>query len=268
MNNKYVSFLSDEHLLKCIENLYNSYEKAKNNLTQTKFYSNKIDTFKLIFDSKFNDLDEEDLIKAELSRQIDKSVSNAIGTFQEEVLGGIEGYERGILSGYDIKASNNTLFADIKNKHNTMNSSASESLFQKLIRFADDNEEAKCYLVQMFSTSSYNEPWVASYSKRNYAHERVYKISGDQFYKLLTGIDDAFYKLYKVLPEAIRDFLSTIEGHVEEGDSVLDEIKIEIANSDRTIIDQITFDNYSYYFGFADLNNKVIEEKQIKIKEY
>jgi len=47
-------------------------------------------------------------------------------------LGGIKGYQAGNLSGYDIKAIDDTLFADIKNKHNTMNSSAAEALFQKL----------------------------------------------------------------------------------------------------------------------------------------
>ena len=64
------------------------------------------------FDAKFNGLSEEDLIKAEVKRQIDKSVNNAIGSFHEQVLGGIEGYELGNLSGFDIKAKDNSLFAD------------------------------------------------------------------------------------------------------------------------------------------------------------
>ena len=134
-SNKYVDFVSDEHLLNCIENIYNAYARAKAKFTKSKFYSNKVDTFKLTFDAKFNGLSEEDLIKAEVKRQIDKSVNNAIGSFHEQVLGGIEGYELGNLSGFDIKAKDNSLFADIKNKHNTMNSSSAESLFQKLSRY-------------------------------------------------------------------------------------------------------------------------------------
>jgi hypothetical protein len=145
MENKYVSFVSDEHLLNCIGNLHNAYLKAKNNITKKSFYSNKVDTIKLTFDSKFNDIDEEKLIQSEILRQIDKSINNSIGTFHEQILGGIKGFEAGNLSGYDIKASDNTLFADIKNKHNTMNSSAAEALFQKLKRYADDHKQAKCY---------------------------------------------------------------------------------------------------------------------------
>ena len=130
MANKYVNFISDEHLLMCIDNLHKSYLKAKNNISKKTFYANKVDTIKLTFDSKFNGISEDNLIQAEILRQIDKSINNSIGTFHEQILGGIKGYEVGKLSGFDIKATDNTLFADIKNKHNTMNSSSAEALFQ------------------------------------------------------------------------------------------------------------------------------------------
>ncbi len=90
MKNKHVNFISDDHLLSCIGNLHNkAYLKAKNNITKKNFYTNKVDTIKLTFDSKFNDIDEESLITSEILRQIDKSINNSIGTFHEQVLGGI-----------------------------------------------------------------------------------------------------------------------------------------------------------------------------------
>lgn len=95
--------------------LHKAYVKAKSDISKKKFYSNKIDTIKLTFDSKFNYIDEEKLIELEILRQIDKSINNSIGTFHEKILGGINGYEIRKLSGFDIKADNNTLFADIKN---------------------------------------------------------------------------------------------------------------------------------------------------------
>jgi len=128
MLNQYLSYISDEHLLFCIENLHNAYTKAKNDISKKKLYSNKVDTFKLTFDAKFNNLSETQLIENEIARQINKSITNSIGTFHEEILGGIIGYQKGNNSGYDIKADDDTLFADIKNKHNTMNSSSAESL--------------------------------------------------------------------------------------------------------------------------------------------
>jgi hypothetical protein len=254
MKNKYVNFIADKHLLTCIGNLHNAYLKAKNNITKKSFYSNKVDVIKLTFDSKFNDIDEETLIQSEILRQIDKSINNSIGTFHEQILGGIKGFEAGNLSGYDIKAKDNTLFADIKNKHNTMNSSAAEALFQKLKRYADDYKQAKCYWVQILAKGSFCELWSGDINGKEYSHSRVYKISGDQFYALLSGQQDAMFQLYKALPSAINDYLKSV-GETDEvaENSALEEIKSETKTSKRTVLDQITFENYSYYLGFDKL---------------
>ncbi len=254
MPNKYVSFVSDKHLLICIENLYHSYEKAKSNVSKKKFYNNKIDTIKLTFDSKFNHLDQEKVIEGEILRQVDKSINNSIGTFHEQVLGGINGYEIGNLSGYDIKAIDNTLFADIKNKHNTMNSSSAESLFQKLADYANRHKNAKCYWVQILAKSSFNELWSGDINGKEYSHSRVYKISGDQFYALLTNQEDSLFQLYTALPQAISDFLETKKSNnYQSNNSAITEIKKNILDSNRTILDEITFENFSYYLGFDKL---------------
>lgn len=253
MANKYLSFISDEHLLFCIENLHDSYLKAKANVSKTKFYKNKIDTIKLTFDAKFNDLDEETLIKTEINRQIDKSINNSIGTFHEQILGGIAGFEMGNLSGFDIKATDDTLFADIKNKHNTMNSSSSESLFQKLAKYADTYKHAKCYWVQVLAKNSFNEKWFGEINGKEYSHSRVYKISGDQFYKLLSGKENALFELYQVLPKAISDYLSKQKSESTQANSALKEISISSKKSKRSILNEITFENYSYYLGFDKL---------------
>src|SRR5690625_1001590 len=254
MANKYVNFITDEHLLACIEELHKSYLKAKRNITKSKFYKNKIDTIKLTFDSKFNSIDEDELIETEILRQIDKSINNSIGTFHEQILGGIQGYEIGNLSGFDIKAEDNTLFADIKNKHNTMNSSSAEALFQKLARYADDHKKAKCYWVQILAKSSFCEHWRGDINGKEYSHSRVLKISEHRFYALLTGEENAFFNLYKTLPTAIDDYLKSFkESSKEKEDSALKEIESEIEESKRSILNQITFENYSYYLGFDKL---------------
>ncbi|RLD85423.1 MAG: Eco47II family restriction endonuclease [Bacteroidetes bacterium] len=254
MKNKYVDFISDKHFLSCVANIHNSYLKAKANISKKKFYKNKIDTIKLTFDAKFNDIDEEKVIEVEILRQIDKSINNSIGTFHEQILGGIEGFEMGNLSGFDIKSKDNTLFADIKNKHNTMNSSASESLFQKLARYADTYKKAKCYWVQILAKSSFNENWYGEINGKEYSHSRVYKISGDQFYALLTKQDDALFQLYKALPLVIEDYLNSLVKLKDKTmNSALSEIKNEIKETGRSVFDQITVDNYKYYLGFDKL---------------
>lgn len=252
--NKYVSFVTDEHLLKCIENLHKTYIKAKSDIDKKNFYKNKIDTIKLTFDAFFNEVDEETLIKAEILRQIDKTINNSLGTFHEQILGGINGYQSSYLAGYDIKADDDTLFADIKNKHNTMNSSSAEALFQKLARYADTYKKAKCYWVQVLAKNSFCDLWSGDINGKEYSHSRVYKISGDKFYELLSGEQDALYNLYKALPHAIKDYLSSIKQEEEQnGNLAYREIKTEADIAKRNILDQITFENFSYYLGFDKL---------------
>jgi hypothetical protein len=171
-----------------------------------------------------------------------------------QILGGIKGYEIGNLSGFDIKAADDTLFADIKNKHNTMNSSSSEALFQKLARYADNYKKANCYWVQILAKGSFEEHWKGEINGKEYSHSRVFKISGDRFYALLTQDDNAFYQLYKSLPNAINDYMKSIENSGEQKEnSALEEITSETELSNRSILDQITFENYSYYLGFDKL---------------
>ena len=254
MKNKYVDFITDDHFLACIANLHKSYIKAKNNVSKKNFYANKVDTIKLTFDSKFNEVSEESLIEAEILRQIDKSFNNSIGTFHEQILGGISGFQIGKSSGFDIKAKDDTLFADIKNKHNTMNSSSAESLFQKLKGLADTHKKANCYWVQVLAKGSFNEKWEGEINGKEYSHSRVYKISGDQFYTLLSGREDAFFQLYKALPIAIKDYLSSIaQNKILSKNSTLEEIKAETESSKRTILDQITFESFGYYLGSNEL---------------
>ena len=254
MANKYVSFISDKHMLDCVSNLYTAYTKAKKNLTKENFYANKIDVIKLTFDASFNDLDEESLVKSEVLRQIDKSINNSIGTFHEQIIGGIQGYQVGNLSGFDIRAIDNTLFADIKNKHNTMNSNSAEALFQKLANYANTYKKAQCYWVQILAKTSFDMLWQGEINGKEYSHSRVRKISGDQFYALASKQDNALAQLYSALPTAIKDFMQTLQPEEEQAaNSALSEIEAAAKASKRNILDQITFENYSYYLGFDKL---------------
>ncbi|MFA5297873.1 MAG: Eco47II family restriction endonuclease, partial [Lutibacter sp.] len=70
----------------------------------------------------------------------------------------------------------------------------------------------------------------------------------------LSGQKNALFQLYKNLPIAVKDYLNSIEkSEFVKENSALDEIKTETKTSKRTILDQITFENYSYYLGFNKL---------------
>ncbi|RLZ06530.1 Eco47II family restriction endonuclease [Faecalibacter macacae] len=253
MANNYVNFISDEHLIKCIDILYNSYLKAKENLTKETFYKNKIDVIKLTFDSKFNEISEEDLINNEIIRQVDKTITNHIGTFHENILSGIKNFEK-LPTGCDIKSNDNKIFIELKNKFNTVKGEDSRSIFIKLKELTDKNPGSKGYYARILDTKKTNKNWELSYKKVKYKDPSIYIISGDELYKLMTKEENALFQLYKILPKAIDDYLKSIEkDKTVKENSALDEISSETEKSKRTILDQITFENYSYYLGFDKL---------------
>lgn len=134
-----------------------------------------------------------------------------------------------------------------------MNSSAAEGLFQKLAHYADTYKSSKCYWVQILAKGSFHEKWFSEINGKEYSHSRVYKISGDQFYFLLTGKKTALYELFKALPWAIKDFLSEQKEQEEFKNSALSEIESQTNETHRSIFDEITFENYGYYLGFDKL---------------
>jgi len=255
MPNKYVDFVSDEHLIKCISELYYKYLNAKASYTKKDFNKNKVDVFKMLFDKKFNNLNDEDLIEQEISRQVDRTVVNAIGEFHENILNGVIGYSK-VPSGIDIKSDNNKIFIELKNKHNTVKGEDKKSIFTKLKGEIDKNPDSKAYFARILDGKSTIKQWSFSHKKTKFTDENVFIISGDQLYKLITGNDNSLFQLYQNLPQAIDDFLVSIpaEEKIDNVESsVMSEITSDITKSKRSIIDEITFSNYSYYLGFDEL---------------
>jgi hypothetical protein len=253
--NNYVSFITDEDFERCVSNLYDSYVAAHQDIDVRKIYSNQLDVFKLTFDKIFGNLTDEELLEREVNRQIDKSITNAIGTFHEEILGCIKGYVRGNLDGWDIKSENNTIFADIKNKHNTMNSGDQELVYQNLQRFADENEDSTCYWVQINAKKSFNKQWKGNFRNRKYDHPSVRKISGDKFYELLSGVNEAMCEIYKALPKVITAVLQKrgITTNLQSQVTAIQALTSKAKASNRSLLDQLAADNLSHYSGFNEL---------------
>jgi len=249
--NKYVDFISDKEFLACLDRLYKKYEAKKKGYTLTQFMKNKVDPIKLISDMKINGWSEEEVIYAEINRQIDKTISNHIGHFQEELLGEIKGFEHKRASGYDIRSMDNKLFAEIKNKENTVNSTSKEGTYQKLEAFAIKHPTARCYWVSLIANSSYHQQWVHDTKTKSYCHPNVYKISGDKFYELLTGDPEAFSKVIKAYPIALDDYLQDKEVKARENDNaVYRELKKRAEANQISLMEQLSNENFSIYKGF------------------
>jgi hypothetical protein len=249
----FVSFISDDHFLKCIETLYTKYEKAKEEFTVKDFYKNQIDPIKLLFDIEFLGQDPSDRVLAEINRKIDKTLNNAIGEFHEDLIGGINGFKKHpIGKGYDVSDESEVrLFADIKNKHNTVKGSNHKDLYQELESFIEDKPSAKAYWVQIIGDTgkSFNEQW--KIPKHNKNNPNVYRITADKFYALLTGNQKAFSELCQALPKAITHFLQSKNIKPNASNTtVYQEILEKSVKNNVSFEVQLMNDTFEAYDGF------------------
>lgn len=176
-----------------------------------KLHSNVVDPFSALFDAMRQDITLEDWLNQERSRQVQKSLQNAVGDFHQNILGSIPGWENpGRGGGYDLINRERKILAEVKNKFNTMNSSSAESTYMKLARYVDgDYKGYTGYVVFILpkNTGDYDKTWSPNQTTMP-LRDDIRKADGESFYRLVTGYDDALEDLYDIMPHLIAKLLS------------------------------------------------------------
>ena len=118
-----------------------------------------------------------------------------------------------------------TIYVEMKNKHNTMNSASSAKTYIKMQGQILEDDDCACLLVEAIAKKSQNIKWSTKVDGKNVQHRLIRRVSMDQFYAILTGEEDAFYKMCMALPEVINSVVNE-EGGVEvPHDTVIDELR-------------------------------------------
>lgn len=263
----YLDFISDENLFKCIDHVYNVYSKKAKDLDHKNFVKNQLDPFKLMFDMKVQNLDLEGWIKVESSRQMDKALSNAMGTFHELIISKSKNpfklkLDKNRKTGVDLYNEDKSIFVEVKNKHNTIKGEDKKNVFKKLKKIADRHDDATCYLLIIINKESIDKVWEVN-TKENgkkitLENKKVRIISADQFYKLIFEDKNAFKKLIDILPTAIDDYVASLS--LEGKNENLKEKQKELVNhfqkiakkNKRTPNDEVINEGYenANYVGF------------------
>ena len=209
--NKYVDFISDEDFLECVKHVVDFYlsdEYKKEPMTVLKESKNDIDAIKTIFDVAVKQIGFDGWANKELERQQDKTINNKIGEFHQELLGKVDGWiDLGIgdETEIDLKKEDNTVFIELKNKHNTMNSSSTKTCREKLENVIEQYPDATAYWAYIISKKYKTENRVWKYKGKE--NEKIRRISGDLLYEMITGNPDALEKVYEAIPKAVVDLL-------------------------------------------------------------
>jgi hypothetical protein len=214
--NKYVDFVSDEDFLEAVNHVVGAYSLEEKSVPEDDIINilekskNTTDEFKAIFDVVTKQKTFENWRIAELERQEDKTINNKIGEFHQILLGKVNGWvDLGIgdSTQIDLKNEDNTIFIELKNKHNTMNSSSSKTCREKLENVLKDYPNAITYWAFIVSNKYKSEEKIWKYKKIENPQIRI--ITGKKVYELITGDPNALEKVYYAIPKAIEDLLGT-----------------------------------------------------------
>lgn len=242
-----LTFISDENLFNHVKETVLKYSF---DMDLSSFNKNLIDPIKFTFDSIVYDNTIENTIENEILRQLDKTNSNLIGYFHQNLFKylSIPGWNVP-KTGYDIVNEDENIYVEMKNKHNTMNSSSGAKTYMRMQNTLIEISNAQCLLVEVIATKSQDIPWVVTLDgAKQKSNNQIRRVSIDKFYELVTKEKDAFAQLCSILPTVIKDVVNSKEIRMKNI-SVIEEFK-GISDDLLTSIYLLSFKKYEGFNNF------------------
>lgn len=159
-----------------------------------------------------------------------------------------------------------TVYVEMKNKHNTMNSSAAGKTYIKMQSQLLADDDCACFLVEAIAKKSQNIKWSTTVDGKSVSHKKIRRVSLDQFYSLVTGKEDALYQMCMVLPQVIENVIAEGDNGVKvPHDTVLKELRqlasqIEGVDDNLSMAMAVYLLGFSTYEGFSQVALSVVKE--------
>ncbi|MBQ1411710.1 MAG: Eco47II family restriction endonuclease [Clostridia bacterium] len=261
-----LQFISEEDLTRHVSATIEKYGEKLQSYDIRRFNKNLIDPIKLIFDKTVYRSAWEEIIGNEIFRQRDKSNNNDIGYFHQRIfqyIGHCHVPDNGKEGGWDVIFRNpegiclpdgsvvHTVYVEMKNKHNTMNSASAGKTFIKMQNQLLTDDDCACFLVEAISPKSQNVKWETTVDQRKMGHKLIRRVSLDQFYAIVTGQEDAFYQLCMVLPSVIQKVVEDMEDTSIPHDTVMDELRA-MAHEQPMYDENLAIAMAVYLLGFSN----------------
>lgn len=133
----------------------------------------------------------EDILSYAANSAAIGSLSNALGRFHQQVLGGAEGW-RDHDRGFDLISDERRLLAEVKNKHNTMNASNRRQVeddLQAALRQRESGWTAYLAIIVPKNPQRYKKELAPN----------LFEVDGASFYEIVSGRDDAIHDVLDYL---------------------------------------------------------------------
>ncbi len=263
-----LTFITEEDFVDHVRATIQKYGDKLESFDLKRFNKNLVDPVKLIFDKTVYRSTWEETIGNEIFRQRDKANNNDIGYFHQRIFQYINNCHvppNGEEGGWDVIYVNpdgislpdgttvHTVYVEMKNKHNTMNSAATGKTFIKMQSQLLNDDDCACFLVEAIAKRSQNVKWEPSVDGRKVGHKLIRRVSLDQFYALVTGQSDAFFQVCMTLPEVIQKVVENEGENLVPHDTVIEELKA-IADESHIEDRDLAYAMAIYMLGFSTYN--------------
>ena len=264
-----LSFISEKDFTNHVKDTIDKYGEKLESFDIVRFNKTIVDPIKMIFDKTVYQTSWDEIVGNEIFRQRDKSNNNDIGYFHQRIFQYINNChvpDNGTEGGWDVIFQVpegitlpegdvvHTVYVEMKNKHNTMNSAAAGKTYIKMQSQLLDDDDCACFLVEAIAKKSQNIKWSTTVDGKSVSHKKIRRVSLDQFYALVTGQEDAFYKMCMVLPKVIEKVVNEGGEDVKvPHDSVMSELR-RIAKEMNTDDENLAMALAVYLLGFSTYN--------------
>lgn len=241
-----IKFISEDDLVHHVKKTIDTYGQILKSIDLRRFNANIIDPIKLCFDKNVYNKTYEEIIDNEIFRQRDKSNTNAIGYFHQNIFNYISNciVPR---EGWDIIYTNpqtgQKVYVEMKNKHNTMNSASSQKTYIRMQNQILQTPNDICCLVEVIAPTSRNIIWECCVDKTHVANPNIRRLSIDKFYKLVTGEANAFQQLCAYLPYLIEEIVKSNSTMKADKDTVIEELR-RIDSNLQVALFKLAFSSY------------------------
>lgn len=281
-----ITFISENDFTKHVSKTIEKYGIKLESYDIKKFNKNIIDPIKLIFDKNVYQVTWEEIIGNEIFRQRDKANNNDIGYFHQGIFQYMKNCrvpENGKEGGWDVIYQNSdgiqlpdgdivhTVYVEMKNKHNTMNSASAGKTYIKMQSQLLSNDDCACFLVEAIAQRSQNVKWETTVDGNRVSHRRIRRVSLDKFYSIVTGEEDAFYKVCMILPATIDKVVKQEVLTKVPHDTVVEELRKIAENTgykdnDLAMAIAVYMLGFSTYKGFTDESNALAPLDDVNMK--
>lgn len=260
-----LSFISEEDFINHVKATIDKYGEKLDSFDIARFNKNIIDPIKMIFDKTVYQSTWGEIVSNEIFRQRDKANNNDIGYFHQRIFEYMDNChvpDNGTEGGWDVIFRKEdgielpdgervkTVYVEMKNKHNTMNSASAGKTYIKMQSQLLDDDDCACFLVEAIAKKSQNIKWETSVDGKKVSHKKIRRVSLDQFYALVTGQEDALYQMCMVLPKVIEKVVKEGGDEVKvPHDTVLSELRT-LAKSVNEKDEELAMAMAIYLLGF------------------